>query len=387
VDRAGFLLSVAALDGISALPQARVPGNAIAPYGVPSKFESGVVRTPRDAVDVAYSPIGQQTGIVTPNGLFFTRNHAGVPTIDPRTHRLLVDGLVKHPLTFSVEDLMRFPSVSRMHFLECAGNSSGEWQVARAPDIQRSHGLVSCCEWTGVPLRYLLAEVAPATEARWVLAEGADAAAYDRSIPLEKLLDDALIAYGQNGELLRPEQGFPLRLVLPGFEGSANIKWLRRLHVGREPWYTREETADYTELLPGGRSRAFTFVMDAKSVITFPSAGTRLVKPGYHELRGFAWSGRGRVKSVEVSLDGGTTWSQATLQDPIVPKCFTRFTHDFVWDGRETIVQSRATDETGYVQPTHKRLVQARGYFSEYHNNAIAPWKIGRDGTVSDTRA
>ncbi len=360
------------------------PGRAVAPYGQPSPFEAQVVRRPADAVELAYTPLQNQTGIVTPSGLCFARNHAGVARLDPRRHRLLVDGLVQRPLVFSVADVLRFPSASRIHFLECAGNGSSEWHGPQAASVQFSHGLISCCEWTGVPLRLLLEQSQPLSAAQWILAEGADGAAFDRSIPLAKALDDALLVYGQNGEMLRPEQGYPLRLILPGYEGSTNVKWLRRLTLGPRPFYTREETAKYTELLPDGKARAFDFIMDAKSVIVFPSAGQRLPGAGFYEIRGFAWSGRGRIARVEVSLDGGGSWSDATLGEPLLPRAFTRFTHDFVWDGRAASLQSRATDETGYVQPTYKRLVAVRGFFSEYHNNAIQTWKLSPLGDVTN---
>ncbi len=365
---------------------ARVPGAGIAPYGRPSSYASTIVRTPPGASEIAVTPLGKQLGTITPNGLFFARCHAGVPTLDPRTHSLVISGLVARPLEFSIADIMRFPSVARTHFIECAGNTSGEWQLARAASIAETHGLVSCAEWTGVPLRTLLERVQVSAEARWAVAEGADAGRYDRSIPIEKLMDDALVVYGQNGELLRPEQGFPLRLLLPGYEGSTNVKWLRRLTFGRTPAYSREETAEYTELLPGGKARAFTFVMDAKSVITWPSAGDRLAGPGAYEIRGFAWSGRGSITRLEVSTDGGATWVDAALQAPILAKSFTRFTSPFAWDGRPAVLLSRATDDTGYVQPAHKALVAARGFFSEYHNNAIQPWRIAADGRLSDAR-
>ncbi|GAC1548211.1 MAG: sulfite dehydrogenase [Candidatus Velthaea sp.] len=341
---------------------------------------------PSDAPQIVFSPLARQREIVTPNRDFFVRNHAGVPSLDAAHHRLLIDGLVERPLTFDLADLRRFPALTRTYFIECAGNSGLEWQAASAPSVMRSHGLASCASWTGVPLRLLLAEAGVGADARWVLAEGADGAAYDRSLPLAKLLDDALVVYGQNGVALRPEQGYPMRLLLPGYEGSTNVKWLRRLHIGREPWYTREETAQYAELLPDGRSRTFGFTMDAKSVIVDP-AGDVVARRGAREIRGFAWSGRGKIARVDVSTDGGRTWRAATLHPPVLAKAFTRFTHPFAWDGRPTTLASRATDETGYVQPTHARLVAARGYFSEYHNNAIQAWRIASDGRVSDTRA
>ncbi len=365
---------------------ARVPGGTVPPYGHPSALAASVARAPAYATEIALTPLGDQLGTITPSGLFFTRCHAGVPALDPRTHALLVSGLVARPLEFSMADIMRFPSVARTHFIECAGNTSNEWQLARASSVSETHGLVSCAEWTGVPLRTILDRVGVSPDARWAVAEGADADAYDRSIPIEKLLDDALLVYGQNGEPLRPEQGFPLRLLLPGYEGSTNVKWLRRLTFVRAPVYSREETAQYTELLPSGKARAFNFVMDAKSVITRPSAGDRLPGPGPYEIRGFAWSGRGSIARVEVSSDGATSWRDAALQAPILAKSFTRFTSPFVWDGGPALLLSRATDDTGYVQPTHKALVAARGIFSEYHNNAIQPWRIAADGTLSDAR-
>ena len=336
--------------------------------------------------EIVFSPLDRQRTIVTSAADFFVRNHAGVPNVDRAQHRLLIDGLVTRPMTFSLDDLKRFPAVTRTHFIECAGNGALEWQTATAPSVNRSHGLASCARFTGVALRDILDEVGLASDAAWMLAEGADAVAYDRSLPIAKLLDDALVVYAQNDAPLRPEHGFPMRLLLPGYEGSTNVKWLRRLHAGREPWYTREETAQYAELLRDGRSRAFAFVLDAKSVITYPAAGAVLDRHGTYEIRGFAWSGRGKIAKVEISLDGGASWLQAPLHDPVLSRCFTRFTYSFAWQGRAMTLRSRATDETGYVQPTHERLVAARGYFSEYHNNAIAPWQISADGHVSDSR-
>jgi sulfane dehydrogenase subunit SoxC len=241
-----------------------------------------------------------------------------------------------------------------------------------------------CCEWTGVPLATLLAETGVRREAGWVLAEGADAAAMARSVPIAKALDDALVVYGQNGERLRPEQGYPLRLLLPGFEGNMNVKWLRRLKVGEQPWETREETSKYTDLMPDGRARQFTFVMEAKSVITRPSGGQRLTGgPGFYEISGLAWSGRGKIDKVEVSTDGGQTWSAAQLQQPVLSKALVRFRAPWRWPGGPALLQSRAVDETGYVQPRHAELVDARGLNSYYHYNAIQTWRVAPDGKVS----
>jgi sulfane dehydrogenase subunit SoxC len=356
------------------------------PYGSPSPFEAGVVRRARSHARIptaasSTTPLQDLHGIITPNGLHFERHHAGVPAIDPDQHRLLVHGLVERPLIFTMDDLLRLPSESQICFIECSGNSSFavQPQTATAQDV---HGLISCCEWTGVRLGVVLAEAGVRPEASWVLAEGADAAGMARSIPLAKALDDALVAYGQNGERLRPEQGYPLRIVLPGYEGNMSVKWLRRLKVGDQPFETREETSKYTDLMPDGRARQFTFVMEAKSLITSPSGSQRLAAPGFHEITGLAWSGRGRIRRVEVSTDGGGTWLEARLQEPVLSKCFTRFRAPWAWSGGPALLQSRATDETGYVQPTRDMLVAARGLNSGYHDNAIQTWSVQAGGAV-----
>jgi sulfane dehydrogenase subunit SoxC len=369
----------------------REQGAAVAAksYGVPSPFESRVVRRTRSApafptAASSATPLQDLHGIITPNGLHYERHHAGIPAINPDLHRLLIHGLVERPLMLAMDDLVRFPSVSRLHFLECSGNTP-EWRDAKANwTPQETHGLLSCCEWTGVLLSTLLAEVGVSPQARWVLAEGADAAAMTRSVPIEKALDDAIVAYAQNGERLRPEQGYPLRLLLPGFEGNMSVKWLRRLKLGDQPFQSREETSKYTDLMPDGRARQFTFVMEAKSVITRPAGGQQLRDKGFHEISGLAWSGRGRIKRVDVSIDGGVNWQQATLQEPILPKCLTRFRLPWTWDGGPAQLQSRAIDETGYVQPLRKALVDVRGVNSGYHFNGIQSWRVLPDGKVSN---
>jgi len=357
-------------------------------YGTPSPFEAGVVRRARvrGRIPTAASsttPLQDLHGIITPNGLFFERHHAGVPTIDPAQHRLMVHGLVDRPLLFTMDDLMRFPSQTRVHFLECSGNSTfaASPPGATAGDI---HGLISCCEWTGVPLATVLAEAGVRRHAAWVLAEGADAAGMTRSIPIAKTLDDALLAYAQNGERLRPEQGYPLRLLLPGYEGNMSVKWLRRLKVGDQPFETREETSKYTDLMPDGAARQFTFVMEAKSVITFPSGGQQLSGRGFYEISGLAWSGRGRITRAEVSTNGGASWRDAALQEPVLPKCLTRFRAPWTWDGAPALLQSRAADETGYVQPSRETLIGVRGLNSGYHDNSIQTWSVQADGSVQN---
>ena len=361
----------------------RTPGSAPSPYGNRARFEQALRTT---TVTHSLTPHQSLHGIITPSALHFERHHNGVPVIDPTRHRLLIHGLVDRSLTFSMEDLQRFPSVTRMLFIECSGNSGKEWKGPVGKTVQDTHGLMSTSEWTGVPLAIVLQEAGIKPEARWMLAEGGDAAALTRSLPLTEVLNEGLLCYAQNGEALRPEQGYPLRLVIPGWEGNTCIKWLRRLKLGLAPFMTREETARYTDLMPDGRARQFTFVMDAKSVITTPSGGQHL-QPGFVEVRGLAWSGQGLVTQVEVSADGGQNWQLARLEGPVLAKCHTRFRFSWRWNGEEAVLQSRCTDETGYRQPTRAALVAARGVNSSYHYNAIQSWKIDRDGQVSHVHA
>jgi sulfane dehydrogenase subunit SoxC len=321
-------------------------------------------------------------GIITPSALHFERHHAGVPQIDPRAHELLIHGLVERPLVFTMKHLRRFPSVSQIRFIECAGNTGGDHAGSPGIDPQRSHGLLSCSEWTGVPLKTLLSEAGVKATASWLVAEGADASRLARSLPLAKALDDVLVAYGQNGEALRPEQGYPLRLIVPGWEGNINIKWLGRLQLVDQPYMTRDEAAFYTDLMPDGKARWFTFVMEAKSVITRPAGGQVLDGPGFYEITGMAWSGRGTITRVDVSTDEGKTWQDARLNTPVLPKAVTRFSLPWRWDGGETSLQSRCTDETGYTQPTRAEIVAVRGLNGTDHYNGIKTWFIHRDGKV-----
>lgn len=351
-------------------------------YGTRSPFERHVVRLPGDTS--SRTPLADLHGTMTPNSLFFERHHAGIPNIDPAEHRLMIHGMVDRPTIFTVDDIKRFPATSVIHFHECSGNSGSEWtEESITPTVQAGFGLLSQTEWTGVPLKTVLNEVGVDPDATWMLAEGADAAAMDRSIPIEKAMDDALLAYAMNGEALRPAQGYPLRLVLPGWEGNAQIKWLRRLELGDAPWQTREETSKYTDLMPDGSARQFTFVMECKSVITNPSGGQTISGHGFHEISGLAWSGRGRITRVEVSVDGGETWEDAQLQEPILPMALTRFRFPWEWTGQAARLQSRATDETGYVQPTIQQLVEVRGIHSNYHMNGIKTWAVAESGEVT----
>jgi sulfane dehydrogenase subunit SoxC len=357
------------------------------PYGERSRFERAARRfggAPKpDEWGPSFTPLGESVGIITPSSLHFEVHRGGVPDIDPGKHRLLIHGLVDRPVVLTMAELKRLPSLSRIYFVECSGNTLMEWTAPTAPTVQISHGLTSCNEWTGVPLSLLLREAGVQKGGSWIVAEGADATGNERSIPMAKAMDDILVAYGQNGEALRPENGYPLRLVVPGWEGNVNVKWLRRLTVTDRPYMSRIESVDHTALLPDGKARRFMFVMEAKSVITFPSGGQRLAGPGFYEITGLAWSGRGRIRRVEVSIDG-KTWRDATLQQPVLPFAHTRFGVPWRWDGREAVLQSRCTDQTGYVQPTLADLVKVRGVNSRFHLNAIQNWKVAPDGSVSN---
>lgn len=367
-------------------------GVAASPYGQPSAYEKHVVRrnvawlTATEESSVNFTPIHELDGIITPNGLCFERHHGGVPEIDPEQHRLLLHGLVERPLIFTMADLARFPSVSRILFLECPANGGMEWKGAQMAGCQFTHGMVHCCEWTGVSLATLLEEAGIKPEGKWLLAEGADAAAMTRSIPMEKALDDAIVAYSQNGERLRAEQGYPLRLLLPGWEGNMSVKWLRRLKVGDRPWHHREETSKYTDLMADGKARQFTWTMEANSVITFPCPEKPLRDKGAYEIRGLAWSGNGRVERVDVSFDGGVNWRSAELQEPVLSKALTRFRLPWRWDGAPALLQSRALDETGYVQPNIEALRAARGLNSIYHKNSIHSWRVRPDGEIDNVQ-
>lgn len=340
-----------------------------------SLFESPV-RKPSDTS--SRTPLQDLYGSVTPSDLHFERHHAGVPVIDPDKYELLIHGMVDKPMKFSLRDLKKFPSLTRICFLECAGNFRSGKEEMTPQDIL---GLTSQSEWTGVMLSTLLREVGVKPKATWFLAEGSDAAVLTRSIPVAKGWDDAMIVYAQNGEAIRPEQGYPARLLLPGWEGNTNVKWIRRIEVSDQPWVTREETSKYTYPVKD-RIRQFSFEMDARSIITYPSYPVKL-EPGWIEIRGIAWTGRGKVVQVEVSTDTGKTWHHAQLQEPVLSKAHTVFRYLWQWKGGETEIMSRVTDDTGYIQPTLNQLVKARGAdMTGYHLNPVTSWIIKRDGSV-----
>lgn len=394
LDRRAFLTSAPALAGIAiaggqdaGVPQALADRRA---YGQRSRFDTS---TRESFAPIGHTPLQAQTGIITPSSLHYVVSHGyDPPDIDPREHRLLIHGMVDRPLIFTVEELKRLPSVSRIHFLECAGNTSPVDQPD-ASTIQHTHGWTSCSEWTGVLLSVVLKEAGLRKGAKWMVAEGAEAGKLTKSIPIEKALDDTLVAYGQNGEAVRPENGYPLRLVVPGFEGINNVKWLRRIKVVDEPYYARSESTSYAVPRPSlhGKSLWFDFEMGPKSVITRPAAGTRMPGPGFYEITGLAWSGGGTIRSVDVSTDGGRTWKPATIQGPALRRAHTRFVHDWTWSGEETFIQSRCTDERGDTQPSLVELARIWGVEPDYfrttrsavhHFNPVFPWKVTKDGSV-----
>ena len=362
-------------------------------YGQPSQFERNLQRrespglTRVSAASVSIAPLQGMFGIITPNGLHFERHHQGWWDIDPSKHRLMINGLVKNPLVFTMDDLMRLPAVSRIHFIECGANTGMEWGNVAVPTVQYTHGMLSCCEFTGVLLSTLLDMAGfDKKNGKFILAEGADGSSMTRTIAMDRALDDCMVAYAMNGEMLRPENGYPLRMVAPGIQGVSWVKWLRRIEVGNQPYGTKDEVIHYIDLMPDGRHRQYTSIQECKSVITSPSGGQTLLDKGYYNVTGLAWSGRGKVKRVDVSFDGGRNWQPARLESPVQSKSLTRFNVGWTWNGGPAVLQSRAIDETGYVQPKINQLRAVRGTRSIYHNNAIQSWKIAESGEVSNVQ-
>ena len=375
-------------------------GQAVATtgYGSPSSFEKNLQRrespglTRVGQASVSFCPLQGLFGIITPNGLHFERHHQGWWDIDPAKHRLMLNGsderLMKTPMVFSMDELMRLPSVSRMHFIECGANTGMEWGNVAVPTVQYTHGMLSCCEYTGVPLKLLLDMAGTNYKAgRFVLAEGADGSSMTRTIPMSLVESgEVLVAYGQNGEMLRPENGYPLRLVVPGVQGVSWVKYLRRIEVGDKPYDAKDEVLHYVDNMPTGLHRQYTSVQEVKSVITTPSGGQVLLDKGYHAITGLAWSGRGKITRVDVSDDGGKNWRPARLQTPVLDKCLTRFVADWTWRGDSAVLMSRAVDSTGHVQPSLTQLRAVRGRGSIYHNNAIQSWMVGASGEVKNVQ-
>ncbi|MBM3110003.1 sulfite dehydrogenase [Pseudomonas arcuscaelestis] len=371
---------------------------AARPYGLPSEHEGNLQRREMRGLSkvsgnsASFTPLQGLFGIITPSGLHYERHHQGWHDVDPARHRLMITAsdpsLIRTPMVFSMDELMRLPSVSRLLFLECGGNTGTEWSNPLVPTVQYTHGLLSGSEFTGVPLRLLLEHCGvDFKKARYLLAEGADGASLTRTIPMELVESgEVLVAYGQNGEMLRPENGYPLRLVVPGVQGVSWVKWLRRIEVGDQPYASREEAIHYVDLMPDGMHRQYTSIQECKSIITSPSGGQTLLTQGFYNVTGLAWSGRGTIKRVDVSFDGGRNWKPARLDGAVLAKALTRFNIDWVWDGRPAILQSRAIDETGYVQPNYRQLRAVRGSQSIYHNNAIQSWEVLTSGEVNNVQ-
>jgi sulfane dehydrogenase subunit SoxC len=399
----GAVLTGAAAEPLKDDPWSLEMGSVVPAYQVPSRFEKDVVRTRSNPNNEfrnshARTPHHLLQGTVTPNGLFFSISHSGLPDIDPAQHKLVIHGLVKQPLVYTVESLSRYPMVTRMHFVECSGNSapmfSNEPVQATA---QALHGLVSNAEWTGVLLSTLLEETGIDPRAKWLLAEGADSLALHRSVPVKKALDDAMIALYQNGERVQPGNGYPMRLLLPGYQGNMNIKHVRRIKLIDQPAMSFYESKTYSQILPDGKMWLFHFVQEVKSFITHPSFGHSLKGPGYYEISGIAYSGNGRISKVMVSADGGKSWAQAALQEPVLPKAFTRFRMPWRWDGQPVVLQSRAWDESGAVQPLRAEFVAARGQtstpvasplaFPNQHYNSITSWGVDSSGGIKHVYA
>jgi sulfane dehydrogenase subunit SoxC len=396
------LPTAAAADPLTESPWSLAPGDPVPPYQQPSKFAKDVVRTlsnpdfePRTSQ--SRTPHHLLDGAVTPNGVFFTIVHDGVPAIDPAQHQLLIHGLVKQPLVFTIDELHRYPMTSRTTFIECGGNSAALFspQPLQA-GVQALHGLASCAEWTGVKLSTLLDETGIDPRATWFVGEGADAPHLSRSVPLSKGLDDAMVVMYQNGEPLMPGNGYPLRLLLPGYEGNMNVKYLRRIKLLTQPQMSFYESKTYTAPLPNGKAYRFYFINEVKSFITRPSPGSDLQQPGFCEISGIAYSGKGRISKVMVSADGGQSWGETALQEPVQSMAFTRFRMPWRWNGGPAVLQSRAWDEGGNVQPTRAEFVAKRGElpsvppllaFQNHHFNAVVSWAIDSKGVVTHAYA
>lgn len=364
------------------------------PYGVPSVYEHNNVRRVHDLLSsgdryasVSMCPIHEQMGIITPNGLFFTRNHGGTAQIDPNQFRLMIHGLVEKPIVLTLEELKRYPCESVIHFIECPANGSTGWRGPQFNSLQFVKGMMSQAEWTGVRLKTLLKDLGVKKEAKWMLAEGSDNSEMGRTIPIEKVLDDAMLVWGQNGEALRPEQGYPVRLLVPGWEGNLNVKWLKRLEFSDKPWHAKEETSKYTMLTPSGKAINFFWPMEVNSVITSPcpeKPWTDLKKGDIVEISGLAWSGRGTIQGVDISLDGGKNWVEASLKGLVLPKAWTRFSYIIKWDGKQKVLLSRARDDSGHIQPSIDKLIDAVGVEGIYHRNPIIGWEVKANGVVNN---
>ncbi len=366
-------------------------------YGQPSPYEHNVIRrtTPilssgNMQASIAVTPIQDSCGIITPNGLFFNRCHGGTPTIDPNQHRLMIHGLVEKPIVLTMDELKKYPNVSRVHFIECPANGGPEWRGPQFNSIQFAKGFMSCAEWTGVYIKDILRDLGLKKEARWMLAEGGDSSHMGRTIPVDKVLDDAMIVWGQNGEALRPEQGYPIRLLVPGWEGNLCVKWLARLEFASEPYYAKEETAKYTALTKNnGKAIQHFYANEVNSVITSPcpeKPWKDLKKGEMVEIEGLAWSGMGTIKGVDISFDGGKNWVEASLKGLVLEKAWTRFSYMYKYEGKDILLCSRARDDAGHIQPTVKQERDTLGVEGVYHRNGIHTWAVSAKGDVTNVQ-
>jgi len=368
-------------------------------YGIPSAYEHNNTRRATKLLasgnyraSIAVTPIHESEGIITPNGLFFSRSHGGTAHIDPSEYRLMIHGLVEKPIVLTLDQLKRYPSVTRTHFIECPANGGQEWRGPQFNSLQFAKGFMASAQWTGVYIKTILEDLGLKPEAKWMLAEGSDNSEMGRSVPVEKVLDDAMIVWGQNGEALRPEQGYPVRLLLPGWEGNLCVKWLKRLDFSNEPWYAKEETSKYTALKPSGKAIQHFYANEVNSTVVSPSPEkpwTDLKAGDIVEIEGLAWSGMGTITLVDISFDGGRTYKQANLKGLVLPKSWTRWSYmytipkDFQENGKQIILASRAMDDAGYIQPTIDQETKVMGVESVYHRNGVETWEVTAKGEVN----
>ncbi len=365
-------------------------------YGIPSAYEHNVIRRNAELLksgnwqaSIAMCPVQDIEGIITPNGLFFSRAHGGVAHIDPNKHRLMIHGLVEKTLVLTMDELKRYPSVSRIHFIECPANGGPEWRGPQFNSLQFAKGMMSCAQWTGVYVKDLIRDLGLKPNAKWMLAEGADNSHMGRTIPIDKVLDDAMVVWAQNGEALRPEQGYPIRLLVPGWEGNLCVKWLCRLEFSEEPYYAKEETAKYTALKPSGKAIQHFYANEVNSVITSPcpeKPWTHLKKGDIVEIEGLAWSGMGTIEGVDISFDGGKNWVEASLKGLVLPKAWTRFSYIYKYEGKPLLLCSRARDDAGHIQPSVKQERAVMGVESVYHRNGIHTWEVTAKGEVNNVQ-
>jgi sulfane dehydrogenase subunit SoxC len=363
-------------------------------YGVPSKYEHNNIRRTTKLLasgnfraSIAVTPIHESEGIITPNGLFFSRSHGGTAHVDPDKYRLMIHGLVDKPIVLTLDQLKRYPRVTRTHFIECPANGGQEWRGPQFNSVQFAKGFMASAEWTGVYIKTILEDLGLKPTAQWMLAEGSDNSEMGRTVPVDKVLDDAMLVWGQNGEALRPEQGYPVRLLLPGWEGNLCVKWVKRLEFATEPWYCKEETSKYTALKKTGKAIQHFYANEVNSTVVTPSPEkpwTDLKDGDVVEIEGLAWSGMGTITGVDLSFDGGKNYVEAKLKGLILPKSWTRWSYMHTYKkGDRLLLTSRAMDDAGFIQPTIDQEVGVTGVEAVYHRNAVETWEVTAEGKVN----